>query len=75
MTFDEDRSRVRKEYGTEIFAILRHIALNLLKQEKFLSEASEANDFLRDRMKINCARSWVGLFRCVCPETLVVEKR
>ena len=34
MTFDEDRSRVRKEYGAENFAVLRHIALNLLKQEK-----------------------------------------
>lgn len=34
MTFDEDRSRVRKEYGAENLAVLRHIALNLLKQEK-----------------------------------------
>lgn len=34
MSFDEDRSRVRKEYGAENLAVLRHIALNLLKQEK-----------------------------------------
>jgi predicted transposase YbfD/YdcC len=34
MAFDEDRSRVRKEYGAENLAVLRHIALNLLKQEK-----------------------------------------
>ena len=34
MTFDEDRSRVRKDYGAENLAVLRHIALNLLKQEK-----------------------------------------
>jgi predicted transposase YbfD/YdcC len=34
MAFDEDRSRIRKEYGAENFAVLRHIALNLLKQEK-----------------------------------------
>lgn len=34
MAFDEDRSRIRKGYGAENLAVLRHIALNLLKQEK-----------------------------------------
>lgn len=34
LAFDEDRCRVRKDNGPENFAILRHIALNLLKQEK-----------------------------------------
>jgi predicted transposase YbfD/YdcC len=34
IAFDEDRCRVRKEHGPENFALLRHIALNLLKQEK-----------------------------------------
>jgi predicted transposase YbfD/YdcC len=34
MAFDEDHCRVRKDNGPENFAILRHIALNLLKQEK-----------------------------------------
>lgn len=34
IAFDEDRCRVRKEHGAENFALLRHIALNLLKQEK-----------------------------------------
>ena len=33
IAFDEDRSRIRKEYGAENMAILRHIALNLLQQE------------------------------------------
>ena len=33
IAFDEDRCRVRKGNGAENFAILRHIALNLLKQE------------------------------------------
>jgi hypothetical protein len=34
IAFDEDRCRVRKDHGPENFTLLRHIALNLLKQEK-----------------------------------------
>ena len=34
MAFDEDRGRVRKDQEPENFMLLRHIALNLLKQEK-----------------------------------------
>jgi predicted transposase YbfD/YdcC len=34
IAFDEDHSRIRKDYGSDNFAVLRHIALNLLKQEK-----------------------------------------
>jgi predicted transposase YbfD/YdcC len=34
IAFDEDRCRIRKDNGPENFAVLRHIALNLLKQEK-----------------------------------------
>ncbi len=33
VTFDEDRSRVRAGNGPQNFAILRHMALNLLRQE------------------------------------------
>jgi len=32
--FREDENRVRQGHGAEMFAILRHIALNLLKQER-----------------------------------------
>jgi hypothetical protein len=34
LAFDEGRCRVRKDHGPENIALLRHIALNLLKQEK-----------------------------------------
>lgn len=34
IAFDEDRCRVRKDHGAENLAVLRHIALNLLMQEK-----------------------------------------
>jgi len=34
IAFDEDRCRVRRDHGPENLALLRHIALNLLKQEK-----------------------------------------
>jgi predicted transposase YbfD/YdcC len=34
IAFDEDRCRVRKDHGPENLAILRHLALNLLKQDK-----------------------------------------
>ena len=32
--FREDACRVRKDYGPENFAVIRHIALNVLKNEK-----------------------------------------
>ncbi len=34
IAFREDESRVRKDHAAQNFAILRHIALNLLKQDK-----------------------------------------
>jgi predicted transposase YbfD/YdcC len=34
VAFDEDHCRIRRGHGAQNFAVLRHIALNLLKQEK-----------------------------------------
>ena len=34
VTFNEDRCRIRKEHAPENIAALRHIALNLLRQEQ-----------------------------------------
>ena len=34
MIFNEDQSRVRKDNGAENFAILRRIALNILRKHK-----------------------------------------
>ncbi len=54
VAFQEDHHRLRKEYGPENFAVLRHIALNLLKQEHSVKAGIKAkrlragwdNDFL-----------------------------
>ncbi len=42
MAFDEDRSRIRKEHGPENLALLRKLALNLLKAEKTLKRGLAA---------------------------------
>lgn len=41
VAFREDESRVRKGHGPENLAVLRHIALNLLKQEKTAKVGTE----------------------------------
>jgi hypothetical protein len=34
IAFREDQSRIRKDHSPENFAVLRHIALKLIKQER-----------------------------------------
>ncbi len=43
IAFNEDHSRVRKDQAPHNFAILRHMALNLLKQEKTVKAGIKAN--------------------------------
>ena len=46
IAFDEDRCRVRKDHGPENFAILRHMALNLLKQETTCKRSTKGKRLL-----------------------------
>lgn len=61
MAFREDESRIRKGHAPENFAILRHIALNLIKNEKTFKgsvntkrlKASWDIDYLKKILKLN----------------------
>lgn len=54
--FDEDRSRVRKGESPENLAVVRHIAINLLKQERGLKRASMG----RKRLKCAMSNDYLG---------------
>ena len=45
VALNEDRSRVRKDQAPENFAVLRHFALNPLKQEKTAKGGIRAKQF------------------------------
>ncbi len=42
MTFPEDESRIREKNATQNFAVLRHIALNMIKKETSLKKSIKA---------------------------------
>jgi len=59
VTFREDECRIRKENAPENFAILRHIALNLLK-----NETSEKKSIKRKRLKAGWDNSYLKKVIC-----------
>jgi len=44
IAFDEDSNRTRKGHGAANLAVIRHIALNLIKAEKHRRSASRSSD-------------------------------
>ena len=48
VSFDEDACRIRKNEGAQTFAVLRHIALNLLRREPHHKRGIKARESVPD---------------------------
>ena len=61
MAFREDESRIRKGHSAENMAVVRHVALNLLRQEKTLKVGIQAK-----RLRAASDNAYLGkVIRCV----------
>ena len=49
VTFDQDKSRVRKDHAPENFAVLRHFAMNILKGAPPAKRGSTSTNLKRVR--------------------------
>lgn len=60
MVFDEDRSRIRKDNAPENMSVIRHIALNLFRQDKTTNESIKGKRLLAS-WDINYLQKIIGI--------------
>jgi predicted transposase YbfD/YdcC len=62
VAFDEDMSRIRMDHGPENFALIRHIALNLLRQETTFKGSIKTK-----RLKAGWNNAYLAKVLCIDP--------
>ena len=62
VTFREDMSRIRMDHGPENFALIRHIALNLLQHETSFNGSIKTK-----RLKAGWNKAYLAKVLCVDP--------